>query len=130
MTLQDFKQLLPRPAQPEAQAAAAEHAQQAERRSSGAGASCSGAQLARCFNTEEGEPTKVARPWRIVDDDELPTLAEVFEASPPCQADTMPSGTLRSAGPGLACCGAQGVPVEVRGWCCNSPLQAPDSAMG
>jgi hypothetical protein len=88
MTLQDFKQLLPverSDSSAEEDAAAAAE----QRRGSGAAASCSPAcaagQLARFFNTEEGKPTDAALPWRVSDDDELPTLAEVFEVRQPIE---------------------------------------------
>ena len=121
MTLQDFKQLLPPPARP---GNTAEEDAAELRRGSGAAASCSlectGGQLARFFNTEEGKPTDAALPWRVSEDDELPTLAEVFEvwhsvgSHPafilPRSATWAPVPPSAAQCPGPCCCACKAAP--------------------
>lgn len=81
MSLQEFKQLLPASAQAgSAQQPACDDGQHDERSCSGADASSSNlGVLARFFNSEDGKQSGVARPWRVSEDDDLPTLAEVFQ---------------------------------------------------
>ena len=85
MSLQEFKQLLPANAQAcSADKPADDHnGRQHERRCDGALASSSEeGVLGRFFNSEDGKQSEVARPWQVSEEDELPTLAEVFQAGP------------------------------------------------
>lgn len=96
LTLEEFKQLSPAHSshcsQPAAaqncrtqngvDSAAAESAANASRIGSHAQASTrveAGTGLGRRFNSEKGERIGHALPWAVSEDDELPTLAEVFK---------------------------------------------------
>jgi glycerophosphoryl diester phosphodiesterase len=103
LTLEEFKQLCPARNKPSPTITedgttnqAIDGARQHSHSEASTSQACEG-RLARFFNSEDGKRQVNALPWAVSDDDELPTLAEVFKARPSSPVSPLLGATFYGA---------------------------------